>query len=130
MRQGTKRPIQAYFLHIPWIAMAIFWSTTTSSEIGRWLLWIGAAAGAVSLTYMIVRRNYFEVTDNKLIIHDGVFRTTTIDLDKIEKFEIEPGPFTASKIILKDKTAIKYSDSQTNNKKLKEFMERYNIPVE
>lgn len=130
MRQGTKRPIQAYLLHIPWIAMVFFWSTTTSSEIGRWLLWIGAAAGAVSLTYMIVRRNYFEVTDNKLIIHDGVFRTTTIDLDKIEKFEIEPGPFSASKIILKDKTTIEYSDSQTNNKKLKEFMERYNIPVE
>lgn len=86
MRQGTKRPIQAYLLHIPWIAMVFFWSTTTSSEIGRWLLWIGAAAGAVSLTYMIVRRNYFEVTDNKLIIHDGIFRTTTIDLDKIEKF--------------------------------------------
>lgn len=130
MRQGTKRPIQAYLLHVPWIAMAIFWSTTTSSEIGRWLLLIATAAGAVSFIYMIVKRNYVEVADNKLIINDGVFRTRTIDLAKVEKFEIEPGPFTASKIILKDKTTIKYSDSQTNNKKLKEFMDQYNIPVE
>ena len=82
------------------------------------------------MTHMIVRRNYFEVADNKLIINEGIFRTTTIDLEKIEKFDIEPGPFTASKIILKVKTKIKYSDSQTNDKKLKEFMREYNIQVE
>ena len=79
---------------------------------------------------MILRRNYFEVADNKLTINEGVFKTTTIDLDKIEKFEIEPGPFTASKIILKDNTKIKYSDSQTNDKELKKFMGQFNIPVE
>lgn len=130
MRQGIKRPIQAYLLHGLWIAIVIFWSTTNSSEIGRWILWIGGAAGTISLTHMIVRRNYFEVADNKLIVYEGFFKTTTIDLDKIEKFDIEPGPFTASKIILKDKTKIKYSDSQTDDKKLKEFMGQYNIPVE
>lgn len=130
MRQGIKRPIQAYLLHVLWIAMLIFWSVTSSSEIGRSILWIGAAAGTISLTHMIVRRNYFEVADNKLIINDRVFKTTTIDLEKIEKIEIEPGPFTASKIILKDNTRIKYSDSQTDDKKLKEFMEQYNIPVQ
>ncbi len=130
MRQGIKRPIQAYFFHGLWIAMVIFWSTKNSSEMGRWILWIGATAGLVSLIHMTLRRNYFEIADNKLIINDGIFRTKTIDLDKIEKFDIEPGPFTASKIILKDKTRIKYSDSQTDDKKLKELMGQYNIPVE
>ena len=110
--------------------MVIFWSATNSSEVGRLILWTGAAAGIISLMHMILRRNYFEVADNKLIINEGFFKTTTIDLDKIEKFDIEPGPFTASKIILKDKTKIKYSDSQTDDKKLKEFMGQYNIPVE
>lgn len=79
---------------------------------------------------MTLRRNYIEVIDNKLIINEGIFKTTTIDLDKIEKFDIEPGPFTASKIILRDKTKIKYSDSQTNDKELREFMGQFNIPVE
>jgi hypothetical protein len=130
MRQGIKRPIQAYFFHGLWIAMMSFWSATNSSEIGRWILCSGAVGGTISLTHMIVRRNYFEVADNKLIINEGIFRTTTIDLEKIEKFDIEPGPFTASKIILKDKTKIKYSDSQTDGKKLKEFMREYNIQVE
>jgi hypothetical protein len=128
MKQG-KRPIQVYLVQGLWIAMIIFWSTINSSEIAPWILWIGAVAGIFSLTHMIVRRNYFEVTGNKLVINEGIFKKTTIDLDKIEKFDIEPGPFTASKIILKDKTKIKYSDSQADDKKLKEFMEQYNIPV-
>src|SRR5690606_15837764 len=130
MRQGIKRPIQAYIFHGLWIAMVIFWSTINSSEIGRWILWIGATAGTISLIQMILKRNYFEVADNKLIINEGIFQTKTIDLDKIEKFDIEPGLFTASKIILKDNTKIKYSDSQTDHKKLKELMGQYNIPVE
>ena len=110
--------------------MMLYLSTINSSEIGRWVLWIGAFAGIISLGHMIVRRNYFEVVDNKLIINEGLFKRTIVDLDKIEKFDIEPGPFTASKILLKDKTKIKYSDSQTDDKKLKEFMGHYNIPVE
>lgn len=130
MRQGIKRPIQAYIFHGLGIAMAIYWSTTNASEIGRWILWIGATAGIISLIHITLKRNYFEVADNKLIINEGIFRTKTIDLDKIEKFDIEPGPFTASKIILKDKTKINYSDNQTDDKKLKMLMRQYNIPVE
>ena len=110
--------------------MVIFWSTTNSSQMGRWILWIGATAGMISWIHMTLKRNYIEVDDKKLIINEGIFRTKTIDLEKIKKFEIEPGPFTASKIILKDKTKIKYSDSQTDDKKLKELMGQYNIPVE
>ena len=52
---------------------------------------------------MIVKRNYFEIVDNKLVINKDYFRTTTIELDKIERIDIEPGPFSSSKIILKDK---------------------------
>ncbi len=130
MRQGIKRPAKAYVLHVLWIAMVIFWSTTNSSEIGQWILWIGVGAGTISLTHLIVRRNYFEIVDNKLIINDSLFKTTTIDMDKIEKFDLEPGPFTASKIVLRDKTKIKYADSQTDDKKLKEVMRQFNIPVE
>lgn len=82
------------------------------------------------MIHRTLKRNYFEIDDNKLIINEGIFQTKTIDLAKIEKFDIEPGPFTASKIVLRDKSTIKYSDSQTDGKKLKELMAQYNIPVE
>ncbi len=71
-----------------------------------------------------------EVVDNKLFIYENIFRTTTIDMEKIEKFDFEPGPFSTSKIILRDKTKLAYSDSQAEFKKLKEFMGQFNIPVE
>ena len=78
---------------------------------------------------MIIKRNYIEIVNNKLIINRDYFRTTTIDLDKIEKINIEPGPFKSSRVILKDKTTVKYLDSQTNDKELKQFMGQFNIPV-
>jgi hypothetical protein len=130
MTQGLKRPIQGYLFQVLWISMMLYWSTINSSEIGRWILWAGAFVGIISLAHMILKRNYFEVVDNKLIINEGILKRIIIDLDKIEKLNIEPGPFTASTIILKDKTKIKYSDRQTDDKKLKEFMGQYNIPVE
>ena len=110
--------------------MTIYWSTLNSSDFGQWTLRLGAFVGLIFLIEMIVRRNYFEVLDNKLIINDSLLRTRTIDLDKIEKIDIETGPFSSSKIILKDKSIIKYSDSQTNDKEFKELMRQFNIPVE
>ncbi|TXH24015.1 MAG: hypothetical protein E6Q96_10845 [Cyclobacteriaceae bacterium] len=84
----------------------------------------------ISMVYMIVKRNYFEIIDNKLVINRNIFQKYSVDLDHIEKFEIEPGPLTASKIILKDKVKIKYDNSQIDDKQLKELMRQYCIPVE
>ncbi len=89
-----------------------------------------ATLGTISFIGLIVRRNYFEVIDNKLLINKDFFRTKVIDLDNIEKIIIEPSPFSSSKIALKDKTTVKYQDNQVNDKELKEFMKQYNIPVE
>lgn len=130
MIQGLKRPIQAYTWEIVWILLSIYWSTTNSSEIGRLLWSISGLAGLASLTHMIIKRNYIEVADNKLILNGSLFRKRIIELNQIDKFEYEPGPFTSSKIILKDKTKVKYHDSQTDFKELKEFMGRFNIIVE
>jgi hypothetical protein len=130
MKYGLKRPFQTYLIHGLWIVLTFYYSTTNSSEFGQWILRLMTVIGTVSLIHMIIKRNYFEVADGKLIINRDYFRNTTIDLDKIEKIDIEPGPFSSSKIILKDKTTIKYLDNQVNDKELKELMEQFNIPVE
>jgi hypothetical protein len=130
MKYGLRRPLQAYLIHGLWIALTIYYSTTNSTEFGQWSLRLMTLVGTVSLIHMIIKRNYFEIVDNKLIINRDYFRATTIDLDKIEKINIKPGPFTSSSIILKDKTTVKYLDSQTNDKDLKQFMGQFNIPVE
>jgi len=130
MKQGLKRPIRTYLIHGLWIALTFYYSTTSSSEFAQWVLRIMTIIGMVSFSHMIIKRNYFEVVDNKLVINKDFFRTKTINLDLIEKFDIEPGPFSYSKIVLKDKTTVKYLDNQTDDKELKEFMGQFNIRVE
>jgi len=130
MNQGVKRPISAYLLQGLWTLVTFYWSTNNSTEIVQWTFRVCGLYGLVALAHMMIKSRYIQVTDNKLVLNDSVFRKTTIDLDQIEKFDFEPGPFVSSKIILKDKTKVKYTDSQTDFEKLKEFMGQYNIPVE
>ena len=130
MIKGFKRPIQTYLIHGLWIALTFHYSTTNTSSFGQWTLRVMTIIGVISLAHMIIKRNYFEVVDNKLVINKDLFRTKVIDLDKIEKVDVKSGPFSSSRIVLKDKTIIKYLDSQTKDKELKEFMGQFNIPVE
>ncbi|HEY0656585.1 MAG TPA: hypothetical protein VGD65_25805 [Chryseosolibacter sp.] len=130
MKEVIKRPIKTYIFHVLWIAFMLFLSTRSSSEPGKWILRSAAGIGLITFVHMIVRRNYFEVIGRKLIINEGILNRKTIEIEKIERFQIETGPLTASRIILKDKTEVKYSDSQANEKELKELMKHYAIPVE
>lgn len=130
MRKGVKRPIPAYAIPAFWIFFSSYNSTRVNSEFMIWFFRTAAAGFVVFLIYLLVRRNYFEVIGSKLFVNENIFKRRVFDLDSIEKFDIEPGPFTSSKIILKDGSKIAYSDNQTNDKKLKEFMQEFNIPVE
>ena len=130
MKQGLKRPLKAYLAQVCLIFIVLYVSTKNSSELGQWMLRVLAIGGLVSLVHIIIKRSYFEVIDNKLVINEGIFIRRKIELNKIEKFDINPNPFSLSKIILKDQTKIRYSDFQTNDKKLREFMGQFNIPVE
>lgn len=125
-----KRPLRTYLYQLLWTAMVGYWATTNTSEFGRWTLVIIAVWGFIQIVFCVTKRNYFEVTENKLIINESPFKTVAIDLADIEKFEIETNPFSTSKIILKDGKKIKYSDSQVNDGELKKLMEQYGILVE
>ncbi len=129
MKHELKRPIKAYLFEILSIAVPIWFLTSTSSELAHSIFIVAAAVRTITLIYMIIRAGYIKVSDNKLIIYDTLFRTTSIELDRIEKFEIEPHPFRSSKIILKDKSSVKYSDMQVNDEKLKGFMAQFDILV-
>ena len=110
--------------------MTVLYAIRNSSDFGRGTLIVMAIIGIISLMSILTKRNYFEVKDNKLIINKDYFRTQSIELNNIAKFDIEPRPFGTSKIILKDQTKIKFLDSQIDHKELKKFMEQFNIPVE
>ncbi|MGE0589691.1 MAG: hypothetical protein AB7O48_14030 [Cyclobacteriaceae bacterium] len=83
----------------------------------------------MSLITMIVRKNYFEIIGDKLIINRDFFRTQTVDLTDIVKIDIEPRPFISSKIILKNQSVIKYMDDQLDDNELRQLFGQLNIPV-
>ena len=130
MKQGVKRPFRIYIIHGLWIILTFYYSTTNSSELGQWILRLLVVIGLISFISTIINKYYLEVVDNKLVLHKDFFRTQTVDLDKIVRFILEPDPFTSSKIVLKDNSVVKYMDSQTDNKELKELLKRFNIPIQ
>ena len=129
MKHELKRPVKAYLFEVLSIAIILSFLTLAVPDALHWVIIIAAAVRTIALIYMLIRSGYIKVSDSKLIIYDTLFRTTSIDLDRIEKFQIEPHPFTSSKIILKDKSSVKYSDMQVNDEKLKEFMAQFGILV-
>lgn len=130
MKKGLRRPTHTYVLYALWIALMCYSLTTNSSAFGQWTLRAMTFFGGLSFLHMIIKRNYLEVTNSKLIINRDFFRTTIVDLNQIEKVVTESGPFSPSTIILKNKRRIKYWHSETNHTKFKELMRELNIPVE
>jgi hypothetical protein len=130
MKLGVKRPIQVYIYHGLWIILTLFYLSKNSTDFGRFTLILITSVGAVSFINILFKRNYVEVKNNTLIINRDFFRIQSIDMSEIKKFHIEAGPFTSSKIILKDNSEIKYSNHQMNYKELKELMLQFSISVE
>ena len=130
MKYGLKRPIQTYLLHIFWIALGVYYTMKDISAFGQWILGATTFIGVISLLHIVIRRNYFEVVGRKLVIQRDFFRTKVIDLDNIERLELQANPFSLPRIILKDNRTVRYLESQTNVRELREFMKQFNIPVE
>src|SRR5689334_6243188 len=97
----VRRPTSVFVFLGIWIIWASYKSTISTTAFGQFS-WIALdLLAAVNLLNILRKANYFELIVNKIIINKGYFRTETVDVDKIEKISIEPGPFKFSKIILK-----------------------------
>ena len=126
----VRRPLQVYLYHVAWIAATVIYAYRNSTVFGRSTLIVMSIIGTFSFISLLLKPNYFEVKDRMLVMNKDFFRKKCIEIDKIEKLDIEPSPFTWSKIVMKDKTEIKYWDSHVDDKELKEFMSQFNIPIE
>lgn len=129
MKRELKRTYQTYLIHTVCIVFTFYCSLRNSSDFGQWSLRLMTIIGVISFIHMIIKPNYFQVRGNNLIINKGLFLTKTLHINQIEKIVINSGLFSSSKILMKDKTIIKFSDNQINYFEFKEFMQQFNIPV-
>ena len=129
-KHNIKRPGWIYFLQIFWIYTMGVYAIRNSDSIARFTLIVLGALGFILLINSLVKRNYFEIRNSELFINHAFFRTRSVKLKEISRVEIEPGPFTRSKIYLKNGQVISYLDTLASEAKVKQLLGEYNIPVE
>lgn len=126
----VRRPLSVYVFMGLWMIWASYKSTVSQTTIGQFLWLISDVLVALNSVNMLSYTHYLEWIDSKVVIHRDYFRTRVIDVDRIDEVILEPGPFSYSKIKLKDGTEVKFNDTYADGKDLKEFMERLRISME
>ena len=124
-----ERSAQAFLNPGLWIIITFGYSFYTSGFLRIFFIAVGFF-WIVFFISLLTKRYLFEVRENELIINGSFFRTQSIELAKIEKLIIKPGLFGSAKIVLKDQGTINFTDSHADYKKLKFFMEQFDITVE
>lgn len=130
MKTGIKRPTYTYilpFLGITIGVLGMYRSNWSAVEYWIWLIFM--TSWAVKLLNVIRHRNCFELDDDSIVLRRlTFFNAARIEIADIEKIKTVNSMFKSPKIILKDKTSIKF-DSFVDKKELSEFMVQFGIPV-
>jgi hypothetical protein len=126
-----RRPIIAYLFPVLLILWSLYKAFHSPTTFNQFLWYAVTLLASVILTNILRKRNYFEISGNKLIINRDFFRTRTIELDEIEKINFgDSWLLTSPSIILKNKTKIKFNNNYLDTYELKKTMEQLGIPIE
>lgn len=126
----VHRPAKSHFFHATWVALTLY--ETVDSGFPARAIWGVLFLHAVALAVRaMLKPQILELTGTKLIIYGDFFRSKTVDVSDIERIEIEAGPFSYSKIILKDnKGRVKFDYYQVRNEEFDVLVKELNVPIE
>lgn len=93
--------------------------------------WVFAAlCSLILLVRIILKPYYFEVHDSRLIINRDLFYQEYVEINDIEKIELEDGLFSKSYIKLKDhKMGLEFNYFIINDRDFNRLKEEYNLQV-
>lgn len=78
-----------------------------------------------------MKHSYLEKVGSTLTVNGDLFKTSTIDIADIEKIEVAAGPFSNSRIILKEKKgSVKFNYYNVNDGDFNELIKSLDVPVE
>ena len=94
--------------------------------------WIFIGLGSlVILTRLILKPYYFEIKGTRLIINRDFFYKDYVEVNDIDKIELEEGPFSKSHIRLKDhKMGLDFNYFIVNDKDFNRLKESLQLRVE
>ena len=124
-----NRRIQVYLFHGVWILFAFYKAFASLSKIAMYLWIITILLVAISLTYILLKRNYMEIVDSELIIYRNFFNNQRLEVKEIIKVELEPNPFVSSYILMKDGRKVKFDDFYLDPRQLKQVFGQLRIEV-
>jgi hypothetical protein len=85
----------------------------------------------IILVRLIFRPYYFEIKGTRLTINRDLFYTDSIEIQDIDKIELEEGPFSTSHIRLKDyKLGLDFNYFIVNDKDFNRLRDSLNLKVE
>ncbi|TXH30012.1 MAG: hypothetical protein E6Q96_02485 [Cyclobacteriaceae bacterium] len=85
----------------------------------------------IILIRLVFKPYYFEIRGSRLIINRDLFSEDYVEINDIEKIELEDGPFSKSYIKLKDyKIGLHFNYFIVNDKDFNRLKEEYNFQVD
>lgn len=125
----VRRPARSYFFQTALIALTLY--KTFDSGFPAQVIWgMWFLLALYWMVKVLLKPQYIELTGTKLTVYDNFFRSKTVDITDIERIEIEAGPFSRSKIILKDnKGRVKFDYYQVRNEEFDALMKELNVPI-
>lgn len=126
----VRRPIKSHVVHAGWIALTLY--QTVDRGFPARMIWGLLLLHAIALAIrVILKPQVLELTGTKLTIYSDFFRSQTVDITDIERVEIEAGPFSHSKIVLKgNKGRVKFDYYQVRNEEFDALTKALNVPIE
>lgn len=94
--------------------------------------WFFIGIGSLTiLVRLILKPYYFEIKGTRLIINRDFFYEDYVELGDIEKFELEEGPFSKSRIKLKDyKMGLDFNYFLVNDKDFNRLRDSLQVKAE
>jgi hypothetical protein len=125
----VRRPLTSHLFHLLWILLTLY-KTIDSQSPGRYIWGLLFSIAVILLVRVIIKGSYLEKDGSNLIINEDFFRTRIVQIADIERVEIEAGPFSDSRIILRDdKGKIKFNYHNVNDDDFNALMKSLNVPV-
>lgn len=125
----VRRPITSHVFHAAWIALTLY--QTIDSGFPARMIWGLLFLYAVALAVRaVLKPQVLELTGTKLTIYGDFFRSKTVDITDIDRIEIEAGPFSNSKVVLKgNKRHVKFNYYRVRNNDFDALLKELNVPV-
>ena len=126
----VRRPINSHIFHLAWTGLT-FYQAMNSGLPARWIWGMLFVIAVAHIIRVIVKPHYMELRGTTLTVYLDFFSSITVDIGDIDRIEIKAGPWSKSRIVLKDnKRHVKFDYYLVRNADFDALVKAMGVPVE